>query len=284
MEAEQLVDRAIKRLRAHAENFDSPREIRDQAVELLQFVLDRDFDWEEDVNGAVARRYDRLIDRRATGEPLPYITGFIDFLDFKLAVKRGGFIPRATTEFLVKTAVAKLRRRDYPVAVDVATGIGPIALGIARGVPRAKVFGTDISPDALAQARANARRLGLKNVSFRRGSMLAALPARLRGELDVVAAHPPYVARADVADLPAELREFEPAESLTDDEDGFSLIKLLVEQASTWLRADGWLLMEVGTYIARPVRGIMSGAGYREVRSLKGEMPYTRVLAGRPPR
>jgi release factor glutamine methyltransferase len=215
---------------------------------------------------------------------LSYILGYADFLDLKLKVKPGGFIPRATTEFLASTAIDKLKRRKTRVAVDAATGVGPVALAIAHKVPGAQVWGTDISAEALRQARTNARALGLDNVKFVTGSLLDALPGALRGIVDVMTSHPPYVARHEVADLPAEVRDFEPVESLTDDEDGFALIRQLVSDAPEWLRPDGWLLLEVGTYIARPVRSILTGARYTDVRSLKGTMPYTRVLSARPPR
>jgi len=283
MRAEDLVDGATARLKEHRDNFDSPNQLFDHAVELLQHVLGRDFNWDEDINGPISRRYHRLVERHTTGEPLPYIVGYAEFKDLKLIVRPGGFIPRATTEFLVDSAVAKLRRRSAPVAVDAAAGIGPIALAMAHAVPHARVYGTDISAAALRQAKTNARALGLRNVTFHRGSMLDALPRRLRGAVDVIASHPPYVAREDIADLPAEVKDFEPTESLTDDTDGFGLIEQLIGEAAAWLRPDGWLMLEVGTYIARPVRTLLTRARYREVRSTKGDMPYTRVLVARPP-
>ena len=283
MDAQDLVEQATDRLREFKENFDSPHQLQDHAIELLQHVLGRDFEWDEHINGPIARRFHALVERHTTGEPLPYIVGSIEFKDLKLTVQPGGFIPRATTEFLVDHAAAELRKRRAPVAVDAACGIGPIGLAMAHEVAKARVYGTDISAGALRQARANAKRLGLSNVTFHRGSMLAALPVELAGSIDVIASHPPYVARADIAGLPPELREFEPVESLTDDEDGFSLIKLLVNDALDWLRPEGWLMMEVGTYIARPVRTMLTRSGYRQVRSIKPDMPYTRVVVGRPP-
>jgi release factor glutamine methyltransferase len=168
------------------------------------------------------------------------------------------------------------------VAVDVATGAGPVALAIASEVKRAAVYGVDIAPPALALARTNARHLGIPNVTFLRSDVLAGLPRAIEGGVDVVTVHPPYVARSQVADLPKEIREFEPVESLTDrSEDGLGLVRSLVDQAPPWIRRGGWLLVEVSPDLSRRVATILRRAGYRDVRSHRDSLGATRVIAGR---
>ena len=182
----------------------------------------------------------------------------------------------------MEQAARRLRGRKRPVVVDVGTGIGPIALAIAASVRRAEVHGVDISADALRQARQNARDLRLRNVEFHRGDLFAALPSRLRGYIDVITAHAPYVPREEVADLPLEIRGFEPEATLTDfSEHGLGLLTRIAEEAPDWLRPGGWVLLEVSPDFARVVRGLLVRTGYRDVKSTKGWPEVTRVVVGR---
>lgn len=274
-------ERRLKRSPA-LDHWPADRERRD-AEALLAFVLGtEDVDGIEVVDGRRARRFDGLIRRRAGGEPMAHITGWTEFRGLRLRVRPGAFVPRQSSEFTVEQAVRRLSRRRRPVAVDLATGIGPIALAIAAAVPRARVVGTDISGDALRQARENARALRLRNVTFRRGDLFRALPAAIRGRVDVIAAHVPYVPKHELRDLPLEVRGFEPAHTLTDySEHGLSLTERAAEEGRPWLRPGGWILLEVSPDFARRVRGQLLRAGYRDVRSTRGWPHVTRVLVGR---
>ena len=94
--------------------------------------------------------------------------------------------------------------------------------------------------------------------------------------------HPPYVAAHEVDELPSELKNYEPAESLTDkSKDGTYLARIVAEQGHDWLRPGGWLLIEVGSYLARAMKSLMTKAGYTGVKSTEGPLGYTRVLVGR---
>ena len=130
------------------------------------------------VSAAQRRRFEAMVERRLTGEPVNYITGHFRFCGLDLTVRPGVFSPRASSEFIVELATARLRRRrGRRVAVDVATGPGAIALAIAPQVAGSEVWGVDISADAARLGRLNARRLQLDNARFATGDMLAALPA-----------------------------------------------------------------------------------------------------------
>jgi release factor glutamine methyltransferase len=257
----------------------------DEARVLLALSLGAEADDLEDdraVDGRRARRYQSLIRRRAGGEPMAHILGWTEFGGLRLRVRPGVFVPRQSSEFMVDQALRRLRGRRRPVVVDLATGIGPIALALAAAAPHAEVHGTDISADAIRQARGNAASLGLRNVRFHVGDMFAPLPRRLRGGVDVLAAHVPYVPRPELRDLPLEVRGFEPEHTLTDyTESGLSLVERAAGEGETWLRPGGWVLLEVSPDFARRVRGLLVRAEYRDVRSTKGWPQVTRVLVGR---
>lgn len=288
MRAAQLLDRAVETLKA-SPSLDHWQKDRDliEAEDLLMYALDiddvDDIDPDEEVPSKVRRRFERMIARRVTGEPTQFIKGYAEFRGLRLTAKPGVFVPRDSTEFLAEQAVRRLRRRPRgAVAVDLATGGGTVALAIANETKGVRVFGSDVSGDAVRIARANAKRLGLR-ATFVTGDLFGALPGRLFGEVDVITLHPPYVARGELKHLPDEIRNFEPVHTLTDHSiDGLGLVERTVGEAPGWLRRGGWLLIEVAPDRARTVASLMRRGGLRDVRStMGGELKVTRVVVGR---
>ena len=261
---------------------------RREAAALLSFALgDREASEElADPDAVVATRprdrYRLLVERRASGEPMAHILGWTTFRGLRIAVGPGSFIPRQSSELLAETAVRRLRGRRGPIAIDLATGVGPVALAVAHEVRGAEVHGTDISRRAVRQARANAASLGLRNAAFHRGDLFGALPAALRKRVAVITVHPPYVPPRELGDLPLEIRGFEPEDALTDlSADGLGLLARTAEEAPDWLRPGGWLLVEVSPDRAREVRSRLLRSGYRDVRSTRGWPDISRVIVGR---
>ena len=259
---------------------------RIEAEDLLGFVMGGE---EPDPDDRIPRRradaFRAVIARRATGEPIPYIKGSTEFRGIELLVEPGVFVPRDSSEFLAEQAVRRLRKRKAPVCVDLATGAGTIALAVGYEVPGAEVFGVDLSEEAIHLARRNAKHVGVR-AGFVIGDLFEGLPRRLRGSVDVITVHPPYVAAHEVDDLPDEIRAWEPVHTLTDrSDDGLGFVRRTVDEAPRWLSKKGWLLMETDPDRARDVRRVFSSAGFRDVASTKGgELKVTRVIVGRRPR
>ncbi|MGH2723401.1 MAG: N5-glutamine methyltransferase family protein [Actinomycetota bacterium] len=285
--ARELLEEAEERLRRSPaiEHWPAQRE-RWDSEQLLSFVLGLDEeeapDPDEVVDARRAGRFRELVRRRAGGEPLAHVFGWMTFRGLRLSVGPEAFVPRQSSEFMVEQALRRLRGRRRPVAVDLATGVGPVALAVSHALRRAQVHATDLSALALRLARRNARDLRLRNVVFHRGDLFGALPGRLRGTVDVITIHPPYVPPDEVADLPLEIRGFEPESTLTDfSPHGLGLAERAAVEARAWLRPGGWLLVEVSPDRARSVRGLLVRAGYRQVRSTIGWPQVTRVIVGR---
>lgn len=279
--ARSVVEAGRKMLLRHADDFSRRGDERLQARELLEYAAGAELDDEDEIDALVQKRFESLLARRSTGEPVAYIRGFEEFRDLRLTVKPGVFIPRQSTEFLAEQAIRRLRRRKDPIAADLATGVGAVALAMAGEVPRARVYATDISAVAQRLARGNARSLGLTNVRFLAGSMFDPLPRTLEGSFDVIASHPPYIATGEVTELPKELVEFEPMAALVgSSEDGLGLIRLLVRDALTWLKPGGWLCVEIAPDLTRKVRSMMRRAGYGNVAITRGISDDSRVLVG----
>ena len=209
-------------------------------------------------------RYLSLIARRASGEPLPLLTGRIEFYGLELKVRPGAFIPRPSSELTVERAATRLRRKRTPTIVDVCAGAGPIAIAIADEFPGAEVWALDISDDGLDQGRQNAKRLGVRNLKFRAGDMYEPLPARARGAVDLIAAHVPYVPADELDDLPAEVRDHEPIHTLTDQGDGLGLMRRAIEESVPWLKPGGWLLLEMSEDMAAKARRMCRKVGLED--------------------
>ncbi len=184
--------------------------------------------------------FDGLVARRLAGAPVAYLTGTREFWSLPLCVSPAVLVPRPETEMLVELALERLAPRRPCTVLDLGTGSGAIALAIARERPHAAVTGTDLSPQALAVAGANARALGITNIDWRLGDWFAAVPGR---RFDLIVSNPPYVAGADpaLAALAAE-----PALALTPGASGLEAIAAIAAAAADHLRPAGCLAVEHG--------------------------------------
>ncbi len=188
--------------------------------------------------------YHDLLVRRAQGEPLPYITGRVEFHGLELAVDPRVLIPRPETETLVDLALAwqvEAACRVLEVA-DVGTGSGCIAVSLAHALQaQAHLYALDLSPDALAVAQSNAERHQVADrIDFLQSDLLAALPC----PVDLILSNPPYVAADEP--LPRHVRQHEPRLALDGGRDGLDLIRRLLSQASAHLRPGGAVMLEIG--------------------------------------
>jgi release factor glutamine methyltransferase len=222
-------------------------------------------------------RFEELLARRLGGEPLAYIRGVREFHGLSYLVGPGALIPRPETETLVEEALAAIRehpavRRRVRV-VDAGTGPGTVALAIAKHAPTAAVIAIDASTTALAWAGRNRRRFGLVDrVVLLAGDLLEPL-----GEpVDVVVANLPYIPSEELARLPVEIREAEPALAVDGGEDGLDLIRRLIAQLPAHL-ADGAsaVLLEVGAGQAGFVEDLL-----REALGSEFELHRHRDLRG----
>lgn len=188
-------------------------------------------------------RYEQLIKRRTTREPVAYIRGIQEFWGREFLVSASVLIPRPETELLIETALPYLRAHPSALVVDVGTGSGCIAVTLALECATCVVHAVDISDAALAVARANAARLGAsERVRFIHGSLLTGVG----GPLDLVVANPPYVAERDRPGLSREVRDYEPELALFGGYDGWRDIRRLLREAPGALASGGMLLMELG--------------------------------------
>jgi release factor glutamine methyltransferase len=219
---------------------------------------------DDPVNGRCSRYLAGMVERRLVGEPLQYVLGRWGFRGLDLMVDRRVLIPRPETEQVVGWALDEVRHlggRDIVVA-DLGTGSGAIALSLARELPRADVWATDVCDDALDVARANVSGLGTwaaPRVRVVRGAWWDALPVAVRGRLDLVVSNPPYIAEGE--QLPEEVDAWEPRVALRAGADGLDAIRTVVGGAGRWLRPGGVLVVEIAPTHASAVPSLAAAAG-----------------------
>jgi release factor glutamine methyltransferase len=242
---------------------------------LLLHVAGRDRTWlyahaEEILSPENAERYFSLIRRRADGEPTQHLTGKQEFWGLEFEVTPDVLIPRPETEHLIEVALDRLAVRELRAGrptqfagagltvLDVGTGSGCIAISLAKELPAATIYATDISRAALEVAGGNAARLGFADrIHFLESDLLDTFQPRPLGAphtdathtpilFDLIISNPPYVGLREAESLAIEVRDHEPRVALYGGEEGYELYGALVPQAARFLRHGGLLILELG--------------------------------------
>ncbi|HJW11293.1 MAG TPA: peptide chain release factor N(5)-glutamine methyltransferase [Albitalea sp.] len=198
------------------------------------------------------RRLEELIAQRVSGIPLAHLTGRQRFMGLELLAGKEALIPRRETELLGRAALAVLQRlaatRERVTVVDVCTGSGNLALALAQHEPKAQVFASDLSEEAVALARRNAEHVGLSSrVELRAGDLLAPFDEpRFHGAVDLLVCNPPYISSQKVPAMASEISEHEPRLAFDGGPLGVRILQRLLREAPRFLASGGWLAFEVG--------------------------------------
>ena len=224
-------------------------EAQREAREIVAAVLDVPKFWAAansvaDASPEVAKSVIRAAMRRAQGAPLAYAVGRASFRHLTLEVDESVLIPRVETELLVERVLERCDENTNRIA-DIGTGSGAIALSLAFEREFERVYASDVSLDAVRVAAANAAALAkvLKSrVEFRHGSLLAPFAGE---KLDAIVCNPPYVSFAELADLPTDVRDWEPALALLCPQDGLAVTRQLIREAPMVMNSGGLLALEV---------------------------------------
>jgi len=193
-----------------------------------------------------------LVRQRLSGLPLAHLTKRQSFMDVEMLAGPEALIPREETELLGRAAVSLLHRlagaRVPVVVVDVCTGSGNLAGALALAEPRASVYASDLSDDAVALAWRNMAHLGLEDrVTLRVGDLVEPFDVDgLRGEVDLLTCNPPYISTGRLAEMPSEIVGHEPALAFDGGPLGVRILQRLIREAPRLLRPGGWLAFEVG--------------------------------------
>jgi release factor glutamine methyltransferase len=265
---------------------DAARQLGDRAEAelLLLHAVQQQRSWlfthADDVLGMdVQTAYAELLERRARGEPVAYITGSRGFWSLDLEVTPATLIPRPETELLVELALERLSRDSACAVADLGTGSGAVALALASELPLCRVTATDASAAALEVARRNTARLGIGNVAFVQGDWMAPLGD---ARFELIVSNPPYIESDDAHLARGDLR-FEPVTALASGRDGLDDIRRIVVSARGHLAPGGWLLFEHGWNQGDAARALLHQAGYDDVFTAQDLEQRDRVSGARNP-
>lgn len=213
-----------------------------------------------------------VLERRASGEPLAYITGFKEFYGLTLAVDPRVLDPRADTETLVDWALQAMDGQRPGRVIDLGTGSGAIALALRHCRPAWEVHALDFSREALDVARTNATRLQL-TVHFLQGAWLTGV----QKTFSVIVSNPPYIAAQDEH---LDALTHEPLQALASGENGLDDLRCIIAQSPSHLSTGGWLLLEHGYDQAQAVRDLLHAAGFAHVQSRRDLAGIERCSGG----
>jgi release factor glutamine methyltransferase len=224
---------------------------------------------DQQISEADSEELTNLYGRRIKREPLQHITGKAYFRNLELEVGRGVFIPRPETEFVAQLAIDALRgvAGDQPIAVDLGTGSGAIALAMATEVPHSKIFAVEKSDLAISFTRKNFENYASENAQLIQGDLLDAFP-ELNGKVAVVASNPPYIP-LEAIPRDIEVRDFDPHLALYGGEDGMEVMHGVSATAMRLLYPGGTLVVEHADTQGAQVCQLLLADGWRQVRSHK---------------
>lgn len=265
--------------------------IEDAAFDASQLVrhvtgLDRRLHPDAPLAPAQAEMLRALAERRAAREPLQYLLGTWDFLDFTLRVGPGVLIPRADTEIVCETAIAAVRDATQASAgqraahiIDLCAGSGAIAIGVARAVPTAQVTAVELSDGAFSYLQQNAAVLAPQMVLVKADALTwqDGLPDACA---DVIVSNPPYIAPHEMNALAPELA-FEPRMALEAGENGLLFYRHIARAYRRALRVGGTLVFEIGSGQAQAVSGLLHENGYTDIGVLPDAAGLPRCVTAR---
>ncbi len=232
----------------------------------------------EELDATVAQRFEHLVGERVQRRPVAQIVGHKGFWTLDIHVNEHVLTPRPETEGIIECAEQRAKHDAALEILDLCTGSGCIAAALAEVFPRAHITATDASPEALDLARTNLA-FAADRVTLLQGNLFEVFSSSLAPHpssrlFDLITANPPYIAENDMAELPPEVKDFEPRMALAAGPDGLAFLRKIAEDAPRFLNTDGHLIMEMGAGQADAVRKILEDtSAYRTIA-------ITRDLAG----
>ena len=224
-----------------------------------------------------------LVARRANREPLQHLIGFQEFWGLSFKVGPDVFIPRPETECIIEAALTfreALKSLTSPIVVDIGTGSGCLAVALAKELPQAQIYATDLSSEALSIAEENARAHGVSGrLRFLKGDLYGPLKRQgLACQINLLVSNPPYIPQTSLEDLQPEVRDYEPRMALDGGVDGLEVYRRLLVEAPALLAPGGIMILELGQGQAADVGALAIRSGLMIYRMVKDGAGIPRVL------
>ena len=268
-------------------NLDLDLDFNYESRVLLADVLDKDLSYlyshsDKFLTDLELDKFFKFINLRAIGTPVAYIIGKCCFWDLDLLISKDVLVPRADTEILIEQVLQYYPDKNKNLNIlDLGTGSGAIGLSLASEYKNANITATDISIKALDIAKKNAIKNNINNINFLSGKWYEAvdLDNNFLNKFDIICSNPPYIDSKDT-DICKSVKEFEPNIALFSEDNGLSDIKIIINQASKYLKQEGLVFVEHGYSQANNVREIFNQSGFVNVNTAKDLAGKDRVSLG----
>ncbi len=222
------------------------------------------------------KSYLDVLNRRKNFEPCAYIVNMQEFMALPFYVDENVLIPRGDTEILVEEAISLIKKYNYKTMLDLCTGQGAIAISTSH-YTNIKVTASDISEKALEIAKKNAKTNNVdENVKF----IYSDLYDNIEGTFDVIVSNPPYIALDEMPSLMNDVKDYEPRIALTDESDGLTFYRAIIQNAHKYLNKGGYILLEIGFDQKNDVEKLLLQNSFTSVKVLKDLNGHNRVLVG----
>ncbi len=249
--------------------------------------------WQDILPDNTCEAYFELVERRAGGEPMQYITGVQEFMGLTFNVNPSVLIPRQDTETMVEDALEVLQKGtlrgeefvnkpNFKDVLDLCTGSGAIGVSIAKLNGNVKVTCSDLSEKALETAKKNALSNGLKSVKFEQGDLFEPFCGKLgKKKFDFIISNPPYIESFVIPTLQTEVKDHEPMMALDGGEDGLDFYRQIAQESPNHLKKGGVLMMEIGYNQGEAVCQLLEETEkFEKVTCLKDLAQKDRIVVG----
>jgi len=225
-------------------------------------------------------KYRNYLQRRSKFEPLQYILGYVEFYGLKFNVSKDVLIPRQETEILIDEIINFVEGKKRGLKIlDVGTGSGNISIVLKKNLNEVDVTGIDVSDEALKVAKNNAELNGVEEIDFFRADVFSSEIFKL-GKFDLIVSNPPYVPAEKVEGLQEEIKNYEPKIAVTDNADGYSFFRRIIEVAQKLLALNGALFFEISEGQENRVKEFFQKAGFVNIKIVKDYNGLSRVAKG----
>jgi release factor glutamine methyltransferase len=238
--------------------------------------------FEDVLSPEVRGRMREFVKRRAAHEPVAYLVGYREFFSLRFEVGPGVFIPRPETETLVLESLEILKSVNVPSpqALDLCTGSGAVGVSIAVNAPTTRVTCIDQNDAPVRFAAKNAQTHGVADrVRVLQGDLFSPLPPD--AVFSMIACNPPYVTTAEIEQLTADVKSYEPHAALDGGQDGLDVLRRIMEDASSRLAPGAWILFEISPEQGDAAQLILRDAALEAVSVVKDLSGSVRVVKGR---
>ena len=219
----------------------------------------------------------KACERRAKGEPVSNIFGFVEFFGLRFDINKKVLSPRMETEILVEEVLKKIKEIKAENVLDLCTGSGAIAISIAKN-SNCNVFASDISKQALSVAENNAKKNEVR-VEFSQSDLFKAL--KKNRKYDIIVSNPPYIKSQDIEKLDIEVKDYDPKLALDGGEDGLDFYRTIIFESVEKLNNNGYLFFELGENQFEDARKLMENAGFKDIQIVKDYNNIERIIYGR---